>query len=266
MKLKKMAGIVAIASMLLPIAASAATVTNPNAIFDGQSQVYGNAGQSVSATFQVDVPAGQVLHAIRTKVDSQATVCTAVGAIEGAQTTDITVNITLPPNTNNGGYSLVADLFYTDTLAQAQALTGNLACTSNGGSAHVNTNAYNGGTVVNVLPSSGSNSGSNTGSSSATDALAAAVAALTAQVQALLHPVTPPAPTGNAAKCAAIAAYVNAPANTYSPTGVQLQSALLLDNPNSIPALAAGATIPMGYFGPQTHAALYAYQNTYGCH
>lgn len=77
---------------------------------------------------------------------------------------------------------------------------------------------------------------------------------------------TTPAPTGNAAKCAAIAAYVNAPANTYSSVGVQLQSALLLDNPNSIPALAAGATIPMGYFGPQTHAALYAYNAAYGCH
>lgn len=81
-----------------------------------------------------------------------------------------------------------------------------------------------------------------------------------------IHPVaTAPAPTGNAAKCAMIAPYVNAPANTYSSVGTQLQSVLLLDNPFSIPALAAGATIPMGYFGPQTHQALAMYNQKYGC-
>jgi hypothetical protein len=117
-----------------------------------------------------------------------------------------------------------------------------------------------GETANNTGHNGNSNSGStnNTALSAIMTALQAIIAKLTAV------PVTPPT-TGNAAKCAAIAPYVNAPANTYSPTGVQLQSALLLNNPNSIPALAAGATIPMGYFGPQTHAALYAYNAQYGC-
>lgn len=80
------------------------------------------------------------------------------------------------------------------------------------------------------------------------------------------HPTpVPPVQTGNAAKCAAIAPYLGAQAYTYSSLGVQLQSVLLLDNPNSIPALHAGATIPMGYFGPQTHTALAAFQANYHC-
>jgi len=74
-----------------------------------------------------------------------------------------------------------------------------------------------------------------------------------------------PAPTGNAAKCSMIRPFLGATPYEYTSLGVQLQSVLLLDNPNSIPALHAGATIPMGYFGPQTHAALAAYNAMYGC-
>lgn len=74
-----------------------------------------------------------------------------------------------------------------------------------------------------------------------------------------------PATPAVSPKCAAIAPFLGAPANTYSSLGVQLQSALLLDNPNSISALAAGSTISMGYFGPQTHAALATYNATYHC-
>lgn len=256
----KLVSVLAGAAMLLGAAPAMAASVSSNAVFDGQTQVYGNAGSSVQATFQVHVNSGEVLHAIRTKVDGQATVCTPLGPVEGAQDVNVDVNITLPPNTNNGGYSLVADLYTTDTVQQADAMSGNLACTSSVSGSHVFTAAYNGGTVVNVLPVSGSTNTGNTGSSNDT-----AIQAILAWIQSQMHPTTP-APTGNAAKCAAIAPYVNAPANTYSPMGVQLQSALLLDNPNSIPALAAGATIPMGYFGPQTHAALYSYNAVYGCH
>lgn len=71
--------------------------------------------------------------------------------------------------------------------------------------------------------------------------------------------------SGNAAKCAAIAPYLSAPSYTYSSLGTQLQSALLLDNPFSIPALQPGSTVPMGYRGNQTNAALNAYNSHYGC-
>lgn len=235
---------------LLASSAFAATVTNANAIFDGQSQVYGNAGQTVEATFQVDVPAGQVLHAIRTKVDSQATVCTPVGAIEGAQTTDVTVNITLPPNTNNGGYSLVADLYYTDTLPQAQAMTGNLACTSSASGSHVNTNAYNGGTVVNVLPSSGNSTGNSNGGINGMS-LADLIAAIKNALGLGSGTTTPPT---TSAVCSAYAqANSGTQANVYSDANVRLQG-FLLSQGASIPALKAGAAF--GFYGNQTTAAV----------
>lgn len=76
---------------------------------------------------------------------------------------------------------------------------------------------------------------------------------------------TAPTVSSNATKCNTVSPFLSAPKLAYSSTGVQLQSALLLDNPNSIPALAAGATIPMGYRGPQTTAALQNFSNQYGC-
>lgn len=71
--------------------------------------------------------------------------------------------------------------------------------------------------------------------------------------------------TTNTAKCDIVKPFLGATPYAYSSLGVQLQSALLLDNPLSIPALHAGATIPMGYFGVQTHAALAAYDAMYNC-
>ncbi len=258
---KKILAGLGMAAMLLPFAASAATVTS-NAIFNGQTQVWGNAGDTVQATFNIEVPAGQVLHAIRTKVDSQAPVCLPLGITEGSQNVDVTVDLKLPPNTNSGGYSLVADLYYTDTVPQAEAMTGNLACTSSISGSHVNTAAYNNGTVVNVLPvSSGSTSGSGNSGTSWKDQFCAAFPTF----QGCVASTPAPVPTGNAAKCAAVAPFVNAQANAYTTAGLQLQSALLLDNPNSIALLAPGSHVTMGYFGPQTHQALYNYNANYGC-
>ena len=76
-------------------------------------------------------------------------------------------------------------------------------------------------------------------------------------------PTTPPPATNP--KCDLIRPYRSAPPYTYSSTGVQLQSVLLLDNPNSIPLLAAGSKVRMGYFGTQTHAALATYDATHRC-
>lgn len=263
MNKKILAGAIGLAMFTLPFIASAATVTS-NAVFDGQTQVYGNAGSNVQATFQVDVPAGEVLHAIRTKVDSQPTVCTAIGPFEGAQTVDTSVNITLPPNTNNHGYNFVADLYYTDTLPQAEAMTGDLACTSNVGGSHVNTAAYSGGTVVNVLPSSGGTTGSS--SSSSIDALTALVAQLAAQVQAILHPVaTAPAPTPVSAVCQA---YDNAnagtQANVYNSSNKALQG-FLLSQHIDIPALNANPPAAFGFYGNQTTTAVGQFNSVNHC-
>lgn len=254
---KKLIGGVIALSMIAPFAASAATVTS-NAVFDGQTQVYGNAGSSVQATFQIDVPAGQVLHAIRTKVDSQPTVCTSIGPVEGAQTTEVSVNITLPPNTNNVGYSFVADLFYTDTLPQAQAMTGDLACTSSVTGSHVNLGAYNNGTSVNVLPSSGSSTaGSSTSIQAQINALSASVAAL---VAAMSHPATPAPNTACAELNTKLVGTVD---NSYNPANVRLQGFLLSEGA-SIPALASGASF--GFKGDQTRAAVSWFNTMNNCH
>lgn len=267
--MNKLIGFSVGAATLLAFAAPtfAASVTS-QAIFDGQTQVYGNAGTSVQATFQIDIPAGQVLHAIRTKTDSQPTVCTAVGPFEGAQVVDVTTNITLPPNTNNGGYSLVADLYYTDTLPQAEAMTGDLACTSSVGGAHVNTSAYNGGTVVNVLPSGGDTG--NTGSTSNLDALTALVANLAAQIQLILHPATSTGtgtPTPVSTACTAFTAAMQGTVQGQSQKwdgapNVKLQG-FLLSQGESIPALAAGASF--GFYGVQTSAAVAAFNASNHC-
>lgn len=82
-------------------------------------------------------------------------------------------------------------------------------------------------------------------------------------------PTGPPPSSANAAKCALVTPYLNAPPYMYSATGTQLQSALLLDNPHSIPALDnslhPNGTVPMGFFGIQTHAALSTYMSMYHC-
>lgn len=83
-------------------------------------------------------------------------------------------------------------------------------------------------------------------------------------LQALIAALRPAAPAASS-KCAAIAPFTSAPSNTYSALGVQLQSALLLDNPYSIPALKPGSSVPMGWRGVQTEAALSAYNATNHC-
>lgn len=79
----------------------------------------------------------------------------------------------------------------------------------------------------------------------------------------------PPATNPNAAKCALVAPYRNAAAYQYTTAGQQLQSALMLDNPHAIPALDASlhpqGTVPLGFFGIQTHAALNAFDAMYHC-
>lgn len=81
-------------------------------------------------------------------------------------------------------------------------------------------------------------------------------------------PTPIPVPTVNP-KCTVIAPFLGAAPYAYSSLGTQLQSALLLDNPHSIPALDnslhPNGTVPMGFFGIQTHAALSAYNAMYHC-
>lgn len=245
------------AALLLAVPAMAASIPTTT-IFDGQTQVWGNAGQSVTATLRVHVNAGEVVHAVRTKVDSQATVCTIVGPYEGEQDVDVPVTITLPPNSNTSGYNLTAELFTTATVPQAEAMTGNLACTG------ANTNAYNGTNVVHVLPTSGSTTGGTGTTGTWQDAIAALNAQLAALIASITHPTPAPTPTPTtSAVCTAYAqANVGTQGNVYNDANVRLQG-FLLSQGASIPALKAGASF--GFYGNQTTAAVGWFNSTNHC-
>lgn len=234
-------------SLALPFAAMAATISNP-VFSNGDTTIDATGGSTVSGTFTLQVGAGEVCEVLRTQSDpSQPIKDTSVGGALGYQfgtQANVAFSVKVPPNTGT----------YFPTVQCAGIWGGNR---SQDGADGVVVGPTPLGTLRVVANAS---SGGNTAPSGVTQA----------QWDAFLAFVqggsTPPAPTGNAAKCALIAPYLGAQAYAYSPLGVQLQSVLLLDNPNSIPALHAGATIPMGYFGPQTHAALSQYQSMYGCH
>lgn len=119
----------------------------------------------------------------------------------------------------------------------------------------------------NTVGSGGSGGSSGTGSTQVGTAawFQAQIASIMAQLAAIKNPPAPPAPTVNP-KCTLIAPYLSAPQGVSSPLGSQLQSALLLDNPYSIKALAVGSTVPMGFYGPQTAEALRAYKAAYSCY
>lgn len=253
-----------IGSALIAAPAFAATVSS-QAVFDGgQTKVYGNAGQSVQLSVQVHVNSGEVLNAIRTKVDSQATVCTPVGPYEGDQTVTVNPTIILPPNSNSSGYNLTADLFTTDTLPQAQAMTDpNLACSSAGPGAHIFANAYNGSGVVNVLPGTGGSSvgstvtGSVFGFTSFADFVAAMKTALG------IGSTSTPTPTPSSAICSMFAqANAGTMPNVYSPANSALQG-FLISQHMSIPALTAGAS--WGFYGNQTTTAVGIFNSINHC-
>lgn len=233
-------------ALLFPIAAMAATFTNVQ-FQNGDVTISGQGGNTVQATFHVVVPANQVVEQMETDVtgDNLAPVCMSVGGEQGLQegTHDVTLSVKLPPNT--GTYSL--NVKGAGTFGGIRSID----CNDNSvGSATFSS-------ALRVVADSNSSTGSSTTEESR-------ISAIVARILAALGIGGTPAPTASP-KCAAIAPYLSAQTGTYSPMGVQLQSALLLDNPNSIPALAAGSSIPMGYRGVQTNAALAVYNSNYHC-
>lgn len=148
--------------LALPFMASAATISGVGtAIFSGQTNLYGNAGQNVQVNTNFDVPTGQVLHAVQTDFigDNVPPVCHVVSVVEGAQNNvSVAFSEMLPTNANDYGFTMNA--FTAATVPQANALNQNqgTACTG------TNSSVYNQGGVVHVLPNGTSGTGS-TGSS-----------------------------------------------------------------------------------------------------
>lgn len=237
--------VIGLGLMVGPALASAASISSVQ-FQNGDSTISCVGGSTVQATLKLTVGTGEVVEWVRTQVGSQPFVDTSVGGTLGIQegTSDVSASVMCPPNTGTYNLSVRGAGIYGGIHSVDGA--DNVVLSSNFGSA-----------IRTVADASNTTSGGSTAGGTMPSWLAALIAAL--------HPATPAPTTGNAAKCAMIAPYLDAGAYTYSSHGVQLQSVLLLDNPDSIPALHAGATIPMGYRGSQTNAALAAYNAHYMC-
>lgn len=246
MKKSIIGGILAL-SMVLPFAASAATLDS-TAVFNGQENVWGTAGQNKTATLRLSAVAGEVVHAYRTRVDNQASACKAIAPFEGVQTKDVPVSIVLPPNSGTN-YNFQVDVFTTTTLPEAQSLTGDLACTGS------YTTVYNQNSV-NVNPS-----GSNPSDVSTIGGFGS-FAELVAALKLALTPATPaPAPVSTACTQLALKS-AGSVFGVYNDANVKLQGFLLSEGA-SIPALKAGASF--GFRGPQTEAAVSAFKIVNSC-
>lgn len=240
--------VIGVVVALAPLAVFAATFSNVQ--FDnGDVTISGTGGSTVNATFHIIVPANQVVENIQTDVlgDSLAPVCTSVGDNLGLQegTHDITVPVTLPPNT--GTYTL---------SVQGAGIYGGIRsidCSDN----VVGTASF--GSALRVVADSSDTSIPTTGSTGDdfwTKLAGIFAAALKANAPA-------PAPTPTVAQvCTDLGQYSALGQGSTGQSVVQLQG-LLLSKGASIPALAAGASF--GFFGPQTAAALASVKGQNSC-
>jgi hypothetical protein len=237
--------------------ASAATISNVE-YSNGDVTIQGNAGQSVSGKVRIVVGNNEEVEYVQFDVisDNLSPVCANVNRLqEGTHFVNIPGDVKFPPNT--GTYNL---------SVSSHGIFGGLAADDCVGDQN-GSNSFN-----NSVRTVGGSTSS--GSVGTVDSLLAVIAGLQAQFACMTNGgnwngITKacdakPAPVAST-KCAAIAPFKFAPAGTYSDVGVQLQATLLADNPNSIPALKAGSTVPMGYRGPQTENALSMYNAKHAC-
>ena len=232
-------------ALLLVGAGTASAATLSNVTFaNGDVTVSGTGGTTVNATFKLTVGAGETVEYIRTTAGSQPFKDTSVGGSLGLQegTYDVTVQVQLPPNT--GYYNL--DVQSAGIFGAVRAING--ADGSNGG------NSF--GNALRVVATG--NTGTSTGDSFK-DQFCDAFPTFPGCGSA----PTTPAP---AAVCTELSLKLAGTSyGVYNDANVSLQGFLLASNPNSIPALKAGSTVPMGFYGPQTAAALAAFKVAKSC-
>jgi hypothetical protein len=259
MKLTKMlvGGAVALA-MVLPFAASAATISNP-LFSNGQTSIDATGGSTVSGTFTLTVGAGEVVEWLRTQSDpSQPFVDTSVGGQLGYQEqvyTNVPFNVKVTPNTGT---------IY-PTVQGAGTFGGGRSI--NGGD-NVVLGPANLGTV-RVVASSFSTVGSTP--------LEDLIASLTAQIGCMNSGgtwasnacVPKPAPVVNTAcaEYASLSAGLSVGSDTRSPYGGgrvgQLQG-FLLGKGGHIPLLETNKA-PYGFYGVQTDAAVNGFVSANHC-
>jgi len=232
---KTLIGGALILSMILPLAASAATITN-NTFSNGDVTIGANGGSSINGTLHVVVGQNEVVQFLGVKVDSLAEKCTAVNYQQG--TYDIPYSAVVPPNT--GSYSF---------NARVAGKWGGVPSVDCGDNVIANISV---GNAVTVLP----------GSSSTTVGGVSQLSELLAALKALLQGNTAPAPTQSTACANLTAKMMGTQSGTYNPANIKLQGFLLSEG-ESIPALAAGASF--GFFGSQTQAAVNSYRTAHNC-
>lgn len=165
-----------------------------DAIFDGQTEVTDHPGERINVEFLAEVDSGEVLHAFSTDLigDGVPRECHDVSNVQGEQDRLFDLDHTLPQNTGDYGFRIVA--FTADNPSQANAYSGSTACTGD------STVIYDEGDVVHVIPSGSSNGGTGSTGDSDTDGLWSAVNALKALIESLTATVTEivsnPAPAG----------------------------------------------------------------------
>lgn len=100
--MKNLIKVLAVAAMILPVAASAATISNP-LFSNGQTSIDAQGGSTVSGTFTLTVTNGEVVEWLRTQSDpSQPFVDTSVGGALGMQEQtypNVPFSVKVPPNT-----------------------------------------------------------------------------------------------------------------------------------------------------------------------
>ncbi len=245
---KILTGLAAAAVLLTAGVASAATIPGVyDAIFDGQTQVWGHGGASVDVRVRVEVPAGEWVHAIETDFigDGQGAVCHDVSNFAGAQNRDVDMDVNLPPNIDD--YGFMVNIFTADTEAEANAHSGTTACTGDN-----NAGAYNEGNVAHVIPKGTSNSSVNPDPTPAPvdpaiEALKKQIAELVAQLTGL---------TGVVASLAPDAICSQRPSDTAS-----LQLFLVGQNLMTSAEVATGP----GIYGPKTTRADNAFKTMHKC-
>lgn len=232
--------------------ASASSI-NASAIFDEQTEAWGNPGDDLDITLRIEAEVGEVVHAIETDYigDSRAPVCHDISNFQGNQQRDVSVDSTLPPNTDDYGFEV--RVFTADNMNEANALKGNTACTGD------NELDYDESDVVHVLPD-GDSSDDDNGSGSSDNDEDSVLSVILAWIQAQMSGGSTPTPSS---ACAELQdKLLGTQDNVYNNANVMLQGFLLSEG-MSIPALAAGASF--GYKGPQTNAALQSWKASHQC-
>ncbi len=222
----------------------AASFTNVS-FENGDVTISGTGGSTVSATFRLTVPAGQVVEYVEVDVlgDSLAPVETSVGGTQGLQegTHDVTLSVKLPPNTGT----------YTVQVKGAGIYGGLRSINAADGVVAGPTSFSN---AVRVVASGSTVVG---GDSSMPSWLAALIAAL--------KPTTPtPAPSSACSEYNSLKAGLSVGSDTRPGGSVGKFQSFLMYKGFNIPLLSSNQA-PYGYFGQQSLSASNSFALANGC-